>query len=85
MPKHPAKDLSEKLLIKPGRKVSLSDHEPADTAGWNRGDELDETLRNNLSRIERCSLREHRTSLPALYRGRRARSKSTFSASGNES
>jgi PPK2 family polyphosphate:nucleotide phosphotransferase len=32
--------------------VSLSDYDPADTAGWRRGEEIDVALRQSLSRID---------------------------------
>jgi PPK2 family polyphosphate:nucleotide phosphotransferase len=44
--------LGERFLVAPGRKVALSDHDPADTAGWKQGDAFDKSLQRNLSRLE---------------------------------
>ncbi len=48
----PAWRLSQRFLIEPGRAVSLSHRDTDDTAGWQRGKDLDTSLRRSLSRID---------------------------------
>lgn len=58
--------LSERFLVRPGRAVSLSDLDPRDTAGWRRGEALENAQRRHLERIDEMQYllhAEHRRSL----------------------
>ncbi|HZI92987.1 MAG TPA: polyphosphate kinase 2 family protein [Patescibacteria group bacterium] len=44
--------MTRRLLVEPGTKVDLSDHDTSETWGWKQGDALTEQLQKNLARID---------------------------------
>ncbi len=46
------KRMKERFLVSPGRRVSLSKHDPDDTAGWSRGKRYDRALERCMSRLD---------------------------------
>ena len=58
--------LRKQLLVHPGRRITLADHDPDHTFGWEKSDAVTKRLEQNTARLAELQLRLYAESRQAL-------------------
>ena len=67
-----ATNFSKELAVKPGKKVRLSDWDPEDTLGWDKGHKTKETLEKTIEKLDKLQYllyAEHKRALLIVLQG----------------
>src|SRR5579862_2380814 len=73
-----ATNFSKELLVKPGKKVRLSDWDPEDTLGWDKDHKMKESLDKAIEKLDKLQYllyAEHKRALLIVLQGRDAAGK----------
>jgi PPK2 family polyphosphate:nucleotide phosphotransferase len=67
-----ATNFSKELLVKPGKKVKLSDWDPEDTLGWDKGHKMKDSLDKTIAKLDKLQYllyAEHKRALLIVLQG----------------